>query len=442
MRIEKGPKGEGIQLIRTVIDCVQHCNLRCEYCHPGLVWVKSTLPANIIKDLFLAAEENGLLEVTLTGGEIMLHPQLTEILNNTHLLDRTVATLITNATLISSDVVKKLADSNLGRICISLDGPDPTSHNTARGATYERAVAGLEMLVETGKPITVISVAHHENYKTLIELSEKLARTSAVTQHHMCAPSYSGEARRNYERLRLREEEYHELQSIIDERFQGFCAQGLYVTFNSYWPATGYRSTVDKGRQLTLVQLTEQLKDCYVIVRSDGDFRLTAAAWGRETVGDAVIGNLHNERADELFHKADLAYRSGAVLQLPRAVEAQHKFWIGTSDTRGELTDRILSAKKISHEMISMIPICPLSSSEILKRPLRENTLVDLSKDISASPKQYRLIKGPSGVHVLFDKVTTHVTLLHENEALSILNHCSITAASVGSANDLPSIRL
>ena len=42
---------------------------------------------------------------------------------------------------------------------------------------------------------------------------------------------------------------------------------------------------------MTLVQLTEQLKDCYVIVRPNGDVRLTSAAWG-ETVGNAIIGNL------------------------------------------------------------------------------------------------------------------------------------------------------
>jgi len=132
---------------------------------------------------------------------------------------------------------------------------------------------------------------------------------------------------------------------MVDDVFEDLNKQGLYVTFNSFWPATGERSNVNKSRTITLVQLTEQLKDCYVIIRPNGDIRLTSAAWGKETVGNAVVGNLNSESAEVCFERAEDAYAKGRVKQLPREVEAIHKFHYGI-DTNPQLTDQILDDKQ------------------------------------------------------------------------------------------------
>ena len=415
LSVESQPR----HIIRSVIDTTQDCNLRCKYCHPGN-WSKRNLPSETIENTFSEIERQGLLEATLTGGEVTLHPEFQRILESTHILDQTIATLITNGTTITTELADKISRSNIARICTSIDGPTSSDHDQMRGVgAFEKAVRGLEMLNETGKPITVISVAHHQNYKNIIELSHFLAKNKLASQHHICAPSYSGQARKSYDDFRLRENEFFELQAVIDDSFQELSDQDLFVTFNSFWPATGERAKTNNSRMLTLVQLTEQLKDCYVIIRPNGDLRLTSASWGRDTVGNAVVGNLINNDIRTVFAGAENAYSNGLVKQLPREIEAAHKFEYG-QDANLKLTDAILDEKNPDYS-IKMIPIKPLSESDLFQQELSNIEMLNLASIISREPNKYRLINIADNSYILFDKISTHVFLLKPDE-VSLLN--------------------
>ncbi len=78
-------------------------------------------------------------EITLTGGEITLHPQFLQILEATHILDRTTSTFVTNATRITPELARDIGISNVGRVCVSLDGPDAQTHNSRRGNNFEKS---------------------------------------------------------------------------------------------------------------------------------------------------------------------------------------------------------------------------------------------------------------------------------------------------------------
>jgi hypothetical protein len=193
--------------------------------------------------------------------------------------------------------------------------------------------------------------------------------------------------------------------------------QGLFVTFNSFWPATGERAKTNNSRTITLVQLTEQLKDCYVIVRPNGDVRLTSAAWGRETVGNAVTGNIHTDDATAAFNQAELAYSRGLVKQLPRDIEAIHKFHYG-KDADPTLTNKVLDDKESGAGLVQMVPIKPLSESDLFQAPLPEEQMRSIAEKVKANPERYRLVNIANNSYILFDRVTTHVTLLKPDEVL------------------------
>jgi len=403
------------QIIRSVVDTIQQCNLRCRYCHPGKTWEEKVLSSKKIEDVFETVEKNETLEVTLTGGEITLHPELARILESTHILDKTVSTLITNGTLLTPEIIRDIRNSNIDRICISLDGITPETHNYGRGDSFKSALNGLYLLQESNKDVTVISVAHNKNYKRVIELSNFLAQNKLASQHHICAPSYSGSAKECYDEFYLRQSDFFELQSMIDNSFKDLNNSGLYITFNSFWPATGQRSSVDKSRTITLVQLTEQLKNCYLIVRPNGDVRLTSSAWGRETIGNAIVGNLNVEPAELSFKKAEIIYRQGQVKQLPREIEAVHKFNYGIN-TDTKLTNKILENRGKEEDLVEMVSIKPLIESDIFQNILSLKEVVDLSVLIKNNPGRYRLINLADNSYIMFDKKTTHVTLLKTEE--------------------------
>src|SRR5204863_9440660 len=130
----------------------------------------------------------------------------------------------------------------------------------------------------------------------------------------------------------------------------------------------------DHGRNITLVQLTEQRKDTLVHVRPDGEFRLASVSWGRETVGSAVLGNVRSNDPAALLGEADRRYRSPKLRQLPREVEAEHKFQLGArADTHA--TDAIVDSDADTDELVRTVAVRRLGELSLLGNPLDDELL-------------------------------------------------------------------
>ncbi|NNH69433.1 radical SAM protein [Nocardia uniformis] len=400
-------------LLRMVIDAVNECNLRCHYCHPGEVWRQQQLPEQSVRSALLAAEEAGILEVVLTGGEITLHSDLQAILESTHLLRRCASTLITNATKLTPEVIDWMAASNLTRVCTSVDGATNEVHGTARGKNLPKVLTGLRLLKDTGKPITVITVVHQQNWRHAIELSDFLATEKLATQHHLCAPSFSGQARSHYPKLALNETEFHQVQQLVDSHFGRLRDHGLYLTFNSHWPATGRRTlTVNPRRTITLQQLSEQVKDVLCNVRPNGEFRLQAATWGREMVGNAIIGSVHAQPVSQLIAAAESTLTSGTARQLPRVDEARHKFQIGAR-ANIDTTNILIGHGETSSAATEMIPILSVDEHWLLDNPA---DLATVRSQLVQDRDNHRVARHPTGRILVFDRRRSLITLLHEQE--------------------------
>jgi|SRR5579859_4029295 len=421
-----------VQTISLVVDVIDNCNHACIYCHPmeNGQWGGVLLSAGQVGNILRASDDAGVLEVLLSGGEITMHPEFGAIMDRTRDLEHTAAAMVTNATLISPGVVRAIRGSGITRVCASLDGPDATMHDHRRGrGKFTKALEGLHALQEAGKPVTVISVLDRRTYPRILELSWMLAEQGLAVQHHMCAPSYSGSARRSYGEYALALPDYHGVQALVDGSYQDLLDAGLYVTFNSFWPATGEHGASEQPRTLTLGQARERTKDLYAIVRPNGDVRTAAAAWGRETVGDAVVGNLAQEAAAALLARADAAYRGGKIRQLTREAEAGSKFHVGRH-AGGPAADALLSMRDTPFEELDLPvptqPVRPLSELDLLANPFGDMDMANLARQIAASPGQWRLVSHASGVDVVFNRATSHVTLLKPGEAAALIRECQL----------------
>lgn len=185
---------------------------------------------------------------------------------------------------------------------------------------------------------------------------------------------------------------------------------------------------LDGGRSITLQQLSEQVKDTLLHVRPDGQVKLTAASWGRETVGDAAIGNVHTADPAGLLATAAGMYRDGSVGQLPRAVEARHKFQVdpaGQHGHRGDgghgVTDVLIDTPGRPSELVEVIPIVPLARLSLLDNPLTDTELSELAGALAGDRSNYRLVQHASGPVLVFDRRRSRVTLLHTTELPALL---------------------
>lgn len=133
------------------------CNLRCSHCfiscspenHAlGMMTFEQFLP------YLHEAVQLGVKEFYFTGGEPFANPDLLKVLAAT--LQVGPATVLTNATLFSSPVVKELAsirDTSIYslELRVSLDGFSPETNDPIRGpGTFRRIMRGIKLLREGG----------------------------------------------------------------------------------------------------------------------------------------------------------------------------------------------------------------------------------------------------------------------------------------------------
>jgi molybdenum cofactor biosynthesis enzyme MoaA len=133
------------------------CNLRCNHCFI------SCSPENyalgmMTFDQFLPylqeAVQLGVKEFYFTGGEPFANPDLLKILAAT--LQVGPATVLTNATLLSSQVVRELVSMRDASIYslelrVSMDGFSPETNDPIRGpGTFKRIMRGIKLLLDGG----------------------------------------------------------------------------------------------------------------------------------------------------------------------------------------------------------------------------------------------------------------------------------------------------
>ncbi|HXK01721.1 MAG TPA: radical SAM protein [Verrucomicrobiae bacterium] len=133
---------------------IRRCNLACAYCnefdHSSQPVPTEEMLARIDK-----LAELGVSVITISGGEPLLHPELDDIIRRIR-SHGALATLITNAYLLSTERIRALNRSGLDYLQISIDNvePDETSMKSLR--VLERK---LEWLAEEAEfPVTINSV--------------------------------------------------------------------------------------------------------------------------------------------------------------------------------------------------------------------------------------------------------------------------------------------
>jgi MoaA/NifB/PqqE/SkfB family radical SAM enzyme len=141
------------------------CNLACRHC-----WLAPKFQpdggtgGHLDYDLFaLAIEEGlplGLGHVKLTGGEPLLHPDFTRMIDL--LKEKEIGlTVETNGTLLTASLARYLKEkSTLGHISVSIDGAEAETHDDFRGVegSFESACQGVRYLVEVGyRPQIIMS---------------------------------------------------------------------------------------------------------------------------------------------------------------------------------------------------------------------------------------------------------------------------------------------
>lgn len=131
------------------IEVTSLCNLKCIYCYnSSSLNTKKQLNISELEKCLSYFNEIGIKEISISGGEPLLYPDLLELLELCSFYEMDVF-LVTNGTLLNSDLVSNIKQY-VKFYQLSLDGNRETN-DTLRGlGSYDKAIKGILCLCEAG----------------------------------------------------------------------------------------------------------------------------------------------------------------------------------------------------------------------------------------------------------------------------------------------------
>jgi AdoMet-dependent heme synthase len=168
-------------------ETTRRCNLACAHCRAaaGLGPYEGELTTAEGKALLEDVAGLGQVVVILTGGEPLLRDDIFELAAYGSGLGHRMVMAV-NGTLLTPDIARKLKDSGIQRLSISIDGATAASHDRLRQVTgaFAGALHGIQVLRDAGLPFQINTTVIADNRAELPAIYE-LAQKLEASAHHV-----------------------------------------------------------------------------------------------------------------------------------------------------------------------------------------------------------------------------------------------------------------
>ena len=185
--------------IGLLAELTHRCPLQCAYCsNPVQLERRSVeLSTEDWKRVFSQANELGVLQLHLSGGEPAARSDLVELVAHCAKLEL-YTNLITSGVLLNDDRLKALSDAGLDHVQLSLQDVDPMNADHIagfKGGHAKKMALGLAV-VKLSLPLTVNAVIHRQNISS-IESMVMLALEMGARRVEVAHVQYYGWALKN-----------------------------------------------------------------------------------------------------------------------------------------------------------------------------------------------------------------------------------------------------
>ncbi len=163
------------------------CNLRCIHCRATATELSSPndLPTTKALNLIEQVSQYALPILVLSGGEPLFRHDIFDLARYAAQRGMRVA-LATNGTLVSKEIARKIVDSGVRRVSISLDGANAATHDAFRGipGAFDEALRGFRNLKELGMSLQInMTIARHNAHQLpqVLELAKSIGADALHT---------------------------------------------------------------------------------------------------------------------------------------------------------------------------------------------------------------------------------------------------------------------
>jgi radical SAM protein with 4Fe4S-binding SPASM domain len=285
------------------LELTRRCNLQCVHCYADAKDRRfdDELTLEEITRVLDQAVAVGIPEVSLTGGEVLLHRNFFDVIDESLARQRNVR-FVTNATMLDDGGLAELCKRPVKLITVSLDAISPGVHDEIRGPdSHARAMRNVRRLIDAGFRVSIITAFSRMNVDEFDPLLKFCVEQQLDWQVQMV--SAKGRCRKD---ITLSPREYYELGEKVSRAYTSQIPINLIpmddmATFSGFFPLAALSGTWQGMCTGGLLNL---------FIRANGDVTPCSALAFPECVvgnvrGDSLVDICKEERC-----KTNLAWLS------------------------------------------------------------------------------------------------------------------------------------
>ena len=153
------------------IELTSRCNERCVHCYIPHEKKDTNIDAALFYNVLDQCRDMGLLTLTFSGGEPMLHPNFCEFLRKAKEYDFSI-NILSNLTLLNDEIIAEMKANRLSSVQVSLYSMKPEIHDeiTQLPGSFEKTKNAIEKLIENDIPMQISCPTMKHNKNCYVEV--------------------------------------------------------------------------------------------------------------------------------------------------------------------------------------------------------------------------------------------------------------------------------
>jgi len=181
------PADQPARLLNSAeLELTYRCNQRCRHCFAPGPTGAAELETALLVDILGQLQRAGALRVNLTGGEVLLRPDVVDVARAGSDLGLSV-TMVTNGTRMTSSLARGLAEAGVEEVEVSIHGATAETHDgfTRLAGSFTATMEGIGHIRAAGLRLSLIYVVGRHNWR---EYRQALFLMGSLTQNYGFSP--------------------------------------------------------------------------------------------------------------------------------------------------------------------------------------------------------------------------------------------------------------
>lgn len=267
------------------IEVANECNERCIHCYIPHEYKTKMIDSELFYRLIDEAREMNMINITISGGEPLLHKDFISFLKKCREMDMSV-NVLSNLTLLTDEIIDEMKRNTLLSVQTSIYSMTPSIHDsiTKVNGSFERTKAALLKLKELGIPLQISCPIMKQNLDTFSDvIAFGKENGIGVTVDYVIFASYDHSNCNLVNRLSL-----NEVEKAFEKQKSDDYIVALYDLSKEKLLANGQDSIC------TICQY-------YICVSAEG-FAFPCIGWQNKVIGDLTTQSLKEvcENSEEI----------------------------------------------------------------------------------------------------------------------------------------------